>query len=365
MAPTSLSAILPAPQRLDAATIKHAAQDRWLAILAALAPALHPALAHPGRHVPCPVHGGRDGFRLYRDAASTGGGICNTCGAHPDGFALLGWVNGWRFAETVQAVAEVLGLNSATRPPLARPTPSRPTGPTLADVKRRQAALGALYDAAQPLTGADPGSHYLAARGLRLPDPPAALACHQKVPYWHGDAHGRPVCLGQFPALLAAVRHPHGHLLAVHRTYLAGGNKLALRDPDRPDQTLPARKLTPALYPGALKGAAVRLFPAGPVLAVAEGIETALAFHLFSGHPVWAAISAQGMEDVILPREVRHVIIAADRDPNGRGEAAAQVLRRRLLREGRRVAIALPPGATGDQLDFNDILQGGTRGRVA
>lgn len=39
----------------------------WDAVLAGLAPELAAALSRKGRHVPCPVHGGRDGFRLFRD----------------------------------------------------------------------------------------------------------------------------------------------------------------------------------------------------------------------------------------------------------------------------------------------------------
>ena len=58
--------------------IHRQAPGRWLDILSGLAPDLRPAVEKRGRHVPCPVHGGKDGFRLFRDADQTGGGICNT-----------------------------------------------------------------------------------------------------------------------------------------------------------------------------------------------------------------------------------------------------------------------------------------------
>ncbi|MGB5675668.1 MAG: primase-helicase zinc-binding domain-containing protein, partial [Gemmatimonadota bacterium] len=77
---------------IDAREVRAHAADRWIEILGAVAPALEPALSHPGRHVPCPVHGGKDGFRLFRDVDRTGGGVCNTCGSFHDGFALLMWV---------------------------------------------------------------------------------------------------------------------------------------------------------------------------------------------------------------------------------------------------------------------------------
>ncbi|CAI8817436.1 primase-helicase zinc-binding domain-containing protein [Methylocaldum szegediense] len=79
---------------LESRDVRNAARGAWVAILGDLAPELEAALARPGRHVPCPVHGGRDGFRLYPDAEKTGGGICNTCGAYPDGFSLLMWLKG-------------------------------------------------------------------------------------------------------------------------------------------------------------------------------------------------------------------------------------------------------------------------------
>ena len=67
-------------------------------MLFTLAPPLKAALDRKGKHVPCPVHGGRDGFRIFPDVAETGGGICNTCGSFANGFALLMWINGWDLA---------------------------------------------------------------------------------------------------------------------------------------------------------------------------------------------------------------------------------------------------------------------------
>ncbi len=95
---------------IEARVVRERTAGRWIDLLAALTPALGPALSRPGRHVPCPVHGGTDGFRLFRDVDDTGGGVCNTCGTFPDGFALLMWVNRWSFPETLQAVAHELGM---------------------------------------------------------------------------------------------------------------------------------------------------------------------------------------------------------------------------------------------------------------
>ena len=101
--------------KLEAATVAAHARGQWIGLLGRLAPTLERALARPGRHVPCPVHGGRDGFRVFRDCHDTGGGICNTCGSFRDGFALLMWANGWGFREALEAVARDLRLDGGGR----------------------------------------------------------------------------------------------------------------------------------------------------------------------------------------------------------------------------------------------------------
>ena len=73
----------------QASRVKDDARGRWQRVLSDLAPALQDAVAKRGKHVPCPVHGGRDGFRVFPDVSETGGGVCNTCGYFVDGFSLL------------------------------------------------------------------------------------------------------------------------------------------------------------------------------------------------------------------------------------------------------------------------------------
>lgn len=104
--------------RYDIHAVKAAAQGHWDAIFAALAPMLAQAQERPGQHVPCPVHGGTDGFRLFKHYAEKGDGICNTCGARTDGFDMLCWVNGWTFVQALTEVAKFLGLKpeNAHRP---------------------------------------------------------------------------------------------------------------------------------------------------------------------------------------------------------------------------------------------------------
>jgi putative DNA primase/helicase len=52
---------------MEAKEVKAAAHGRWGGILSALAPQLQPALDRVGHHVSCPVHGGKDGYRVFND----------------------------------------------------------------------------------------------------------------------------------------------------------------------------------------------------------------------------------------------------------------------------------------------------------
>lgn len=101
--------------RVDVHVVRAAAAGHWDYVFQSLAPVLNDAAERAGHHVPCPIHGGKDGFRLFPNFAENGSGICNTCGQKRDGFALLSWVNGWSFRETLENVAHVLGLEPSSR----------------------------------------------------------------------------------------------------------------------------------------------------------------------------------------------------------------------------------------------------------
>lgn len=94
----------------QAADVRNAARGRWGEVLLRLAPSLRDAIARPGRHVPCPVHGGTNGFRMYRDFEDNGASVCNSCGNFKDGFQTLMFINGWNFSTAVTEVGKVLGL---------------------------------------------------------------------------------------------------------------------------------------------------------------------------------------------------------------------------------------------------------------
>ena len=143
------------------------------------------------------------------------------------------------------------------------------------------------------------------------------------------------------PAMVARVQDAAGETIGVHRTYLR-------RDGSGKAEVEPAKASL-----GRIWGGAIRLQPHQPGLAliVGEGIESAASAGIFSGLPAWAAISAGNLGGgLLLPPEVRDVIIAAD--PDDVGEQRAIQAAWRWQREGRTVRIA----RTRSEWDWNELL---------
>lgn len=147
----------------------------------------------------------------------------------------------------------------------------------------------------------------------------------------------------RLPAMLAQVRGPKGEALGVHRTYL------------QPDGSGKAEVVPSKMLLGPSAGGAVRFGPDAPVIALAEGIETALSIARASRMTTWATLSTSGMKGCVLPPLpiAGVVVIAADNDEAGL--AAAEATAARLEAEGRATSIVHPNRAGAD---FNDILRG-------
>jgi putative DNA primase/helicase len=178
----------------------------------------------------------------------------------------------------------------------------------------------------------------LRARGIELHSFPATLRYHPQLPYFEGKK-----LIGEFPVMVALVTNASNHGITIHRTYLSDGSKANVLAP---------KKLMPPI--ATISGAAIKLFsPVNSTLAVAEGIENALAFSIATNIPSWTTISANGMEKIILPATVTNVIIATDNDLSGRGQRAAHVLSQRLIAEGRTVKRVMPQKVG---FDFNNVL---------
>jgi putative DNA primase/helicase len=227
------------------------------------------------------------------------------------------------------------GLHSRTQ---ASSFPHPPAQPD----ERRRAILQRVWREAQQITAGDPVAMYLHQRGipLTLADMPTVLRYHPHLAYRHEEGQHT-----YHPAMLGRVDDANGQGVSIHRTYLTNdGHKAAVPT---------VKKLMPAVLPGATRGGAIRLYPAGETLAVSEGIETALAVRLATGLPVWSTICAGGMARLLIPPEVRLVVICADHDLPG--IKAAKELARRLLSEQRRVKLLIPDTLGADWADRSGV----------
>jgi P4 family phage/plasmid primase-like protien len=204
---------------------------------------------------------------------------------------------------------------------------------------------------------------YLEARGLPvdvLTQPLGRLRYHGEMPVGMNVSEGDEPKWVKFrcPTMVArADLGWPGQLQGVHRTLLDHTGKPAKRE-RHPDVPVEMWRGKMALGP-INSGAAIRLadVAADGVLALTEGIETALAVHACTGWGVWSCISTSGLRNVLLPapfldeKRVQRVVICADADRGKAGSkevppglAAARACRLRLIERypELRVDIALP-----------------------
>ena len=337
-------------RKLESGAVRAAARGRWVPLLEALCPELEPALSKPGRHVGCPVHGGRDGFRLFRDVELSGGGVCNTCGASHDGFSLLQWLKGWSFPETLAAVDNALGGSLPTRtdcrkaPAVYAKAPS--DGQTRDRLRRTwRESVDWRTPAAKPLRD------YLAHRGLDarlLADIDRAIRFHHGLRYYDDEMK----YVGTYPALLALVVDADGKPVTIHRIYLTSEGRKAPVEAPKKMMAIPSDRQ--------VMGGAIRLGTreGSPVVDIAEGVETALAVRQATRLPVWSAVNAALLAGFKPPAGTRHVRVWCDLDRGGVGEEAATQLRNRLAADGITVEIRLPPEALlgAKKADWLDAL---------
>ena len=328
----------PPPPGLSFERVSALAQGRWHEILVQLG---IPPEALQNRHGPCPGCGGRDRYR-YDDRDGRGTWICSGGGemVAGDGYALLRHVHGWSAAEALRQVAAVVGGEAGSLPaatPRRRQQTASRAGRQVADLAMRRRRLADMWREAVQVTSGDPVALYLAGRGLDLSTYSATLRYHPQLPYRSEDG-----TYTRHPAMLALVQDVRGRRVCLHRTYLtAAGAKADLPTP---------RRLMPPAWPGATRGAAVRLAPPAETLAVAEGLETALAFGALVQLPAWATISAGGMAALEIPEGVREVLIGADHD--AAGQQAAQALAARLRRQWVAAYIRTPQRPGSDWADM-------------
>jgi putative DNA primase/helicase len=199
----------------------------------------------------------------------------------------------------------------------------------------------ALWTQARPVAIGDPVHLYLAGRGIRTTSLPQALRHHPGLEYFD---EGTPA--GRLPAMLGAVTDPTGQLVSVHRTYLKP-------DGSKADVAI-VKKLTSSS--SRLTGCSIKLGQPASIggaltIAVAEGIETAMACICASATPTVSAISAHGLAQYQWPDGLQRLIIFADHDNNLVGQKAAITLARRAKQRGLAARILTPPIAGTDWAD--------------
>lgn len=146
--------------------------------------------------------------------------------------------------------------------------------------------------------------------------------------------------------MLAPIRNVNGDLISLHRTRLTVEGKKA--------PVNPVRAYTPTAGP--LAGCAVYLpgrkkMASLETIGVAEGIETALACTLSS--KVWtaAATNAHMLKTFRWFPATRELIIFADNDKNGVGQAAGEALAKRAKAAGLSVKLLVPEQEGWDWAD--------------
>ena len=284
------------------------------------------------RNQPCPLCGGKDRFQ-FTDKFGEGNYFCRKCGPG-GGFKLLQGIRGWDFVTALREVEACVGGGGQTGTHGNRsPSPGR-----------MKALAKKIWEEAKPVAVGDDVDRYLRNRGLVLAQYPRALRCHPALGYYEKTESGRARKMAQYGAMVACVQGPDGHAVSLHRTYLHDGKK-ALGSESR------------KMLSTGIDRAAIRLFEPAELLAIAEGIETALAVHLATGKAVWAAMSAGNLEKLWIPESVKRVDIYADNDADAgyEGQAAAYALARRLKRDDRkdecRVEVFVPKVAGTDWAD--------------
>lgn len=293
------------------------------------------------RHMPCPSCGGTDRYR-FDNKRGRGDYFCNGCGAG-DGFKLLMGVHGWSFVEALRAVAGYLGYDTAIPERQTRQAPRREPERAQLTARGRDLLKGVTSPELVPDVAA-----YLASRKLWPLNTTKDLRAHVGVDYFRRLNDGEKAIerIGRFPAMVGVVRDQSGEAVTVHTTYLENGAKL-----DRGDDC-PSRKLLSPVT--GRVGCAVRLMPITErVLAVAEGIETALsASVLHDNIATWSCLNASLLAKFVPPADVHRLIVFADKDIAGL--EAALKLTEEL--DGRcAVETRIPPGAFKD---WNDVLRG-------
>lgn len=220
------------------------------------------------------------------------------------------------------------------------------------DYQRNREKIQELWSETIPLFDCLPAQKYFDNRGVlmeALQASPFKLKAHPGLEYW--DTSGeKPVSMGKYPAIVAVVENASSDIVSLHRTYITSdGKKIPFK---------PARKMMASTGHKASSAARIELFKPTEFLGVGEGIESVLAFRKLMKNrhgleiPVWSCISANGLENCVIPKTVQTVFIIGDNDMSRTGQDAAYHLKDKLPEFDVFVSIPKQTGA-----DMADLLE--------
>ena len=364
-----------------------AACGRYNDLAMRFVPQLKKAISRPGRHVPDPFRSGsKDGFRVYKDFNEKGRMIFNNnwgcTNKTVDLFELMQLTGAAKdFPDCLEQVGEFLGcprtghhIKGTGYDRLS--TSQKSEQQKIIEAARQQAkmleekalkeeqeryrkgelAIRKQLESCIPLSVKDtrckPVWDYFENRGLGMlkyapEDTFKDLYYAPHVAYYEDGK-----IQGYYDTLCSIIRS-NGKLWSLHRIFLLNGNKAPVSN---------AKKMMTPLSDGSEKSLFIRIgkVPEHGIIGIAEGIETALACYCGIRIPTWSATSAPFMEQFTPPKNVKAVIIFADKDASGVGHTSAQKLKERLLSKGIKAFICLPKseipvGSKG--IDWLDELQ--------
>lgn len=290
---------------------KEDADNRWQGIFASLG-----IDVGDGHHVECPICGKKN-FRC--DDKGKGFWIC-TCD-NGDGWSLIQKILNCDFKSALDQVSPLIkGIVP---------------GQQCKEKKISKEFLRSIFLGSKPIENDCLAGRYLKYRGLKII--PECLRYHHEC--YHSETKKN------HDAMLAIVTLPDGRATTIHRTYLSPerGRLAGVED---------QKKMMPCLEED--KGGVIRLFePLDGIIAVAEGIETAIACYELHGIPTWSTVSASMMMSFEPPPGIKKVYIFGDNDSHRTyaGQAAAYTLAKRLIEVKKIAAEVFIPERAGDWLD--------------
>lgn len=293
------------------------------------------------RHIDCPFCGkkneGGDGCRInYTD--KLGGipqysSICAGCG--PRG--IMNMLNA--VGADLMAINREIGFKYG-EDRNAEPTTKKPT--------TQNRLIELFKKSSRPIRESEPAIAYFHNRGIfNLPG-----SCVRFIPqltYWHlGQS------IGKYDAIISCATNALGRPSYMHITYIQDGKKVDL------GSDKPARKMHSLVANGLKPRCSIKFANRAPeILAVAEGIESALSYEELYKMPSEATLNAGLLEEYRPPEYVKELHIAYDNDKKWTGQAAAHKLLNAVACQCPWVQKVVMRGSSETKTDFNDVLLDG------